>query len=185
MRAAQQGVEEENHVVQVHGVNPCPCPCLHPAVFASLPLVPSVKTLSVMVAMLPVNLTMQVVLEDGVEVGGVVVAAMVAEVVDQNGVLSWQAQPDQVPEQQTHQAQPQQVPQQQSRHSTMDATSINDSRPATTTLATASSANHSTAVAAAFMVAPYLSGTTANNRGSFSLRGNSILRGNDAFDYDT
>ena len=68
----------------------------------------------------------------------------------------------------------------------MDATGINDSKSATSTLATASSANRCAAVDAAFMVAPYLSGTTSNGRGNFCFRGNSsILRGNDAFDYDS
>ena len=54
-----------------------------------MPLVPSVRTLLAMVAMPPVNSTMQVVLDDGVNVRGVEVAAMVAEVVDHIVVLSW------------------------------------------------------------------------------------------------
>ena len=97
------------------GINPCPCPHLHPAVFASLLLVPSVKTLLAMVATPPANSTMQVVLEDGVEVGGEVLAAMVAEVVDRIVVLSQpleQQHLQQVHQQQTEQAQPDQVPQQ-------------------------------------------------------------------------
>ena len=70
-----QELGEEDHVVQVDGINPYPYPHFHAAVFASLPLVPSVKTLLAMVAMPPVNSTMQAMLEDGVEVGGVEVAA--------------------------------------------------------------------------------------------------------------
>ena len=66
----------------------------------------------------------------------------------------------------------------------MDATGYNDSRSATSTLATASSANHSAAVDAAFMVAACLSRTTSSGRGNCSLRGNFIFRGNDTFDYD-
>ena len=65
-------------MVQVDGINPYHCPHRHPAVFASLPLVPSVKTWLAMVAMPPVNSTMQVALEDR-EVGGVEVAGEVAE----------------------------------------------------------------------------------------------------------
>ena len=66
----------------------------------------------------------------------------------------------------------------------MDATGLNDSRSATSTLATASSANHSAAVDAAFMVATCISRTKSSGKGNFSLRGNSIFTGNDAFDYN-
>ena len=67
----------------------------------------------------------------------------------------------------------------------MDATGFNDTRSATSAPATASSANYCAAVAATFMVATCLSRTTSNGRGNFSLRGDFIFRGNDAFDYDT
>ena len=58
-------------------------------------------------------------------------------------------------------------------------------RSATSTLATASSANDCAAVDAAFMVATCLPRTNSSGRGNFSLRGNSSFRGNDAFDYNT
>ena len=75
-----QWVEEEDRSVLMDGINPYPCPLHHPAAFASLPLVPSVKALLSFLAMPPVSSTMQVVLEDGVEVGGEVAAVMAVEV---------------------------------------------------------------------------------------------------------
>ena len=66
--------------VPMDGLKPYPDPLHHLAAFASWPLVPSVKTLLSVLAMPPVSSTMQVVLEDGVEVGGVAAAAMVVEV---------------------------------------------------------------------------------------------------------
>ena len=54
---------------------------------------------------------------------------------------------------------------------------FNDSRSATSTLATAISADHCTAVDAAFMVATCLSRTTSSGRGNTTLRANFHLQG--------
>ena len=67
----------------------------------------------------------------------------------------------------------------------MDATGYHDSRSATSTLATASSADCCATVDAAFMVATCLSRTASSGRGNFSVSVNFIFRGNDAFDYGT
>ena len=68
------------------------------------------------------------------------------------------------------------------RHATLASTSSHHSRPSTTTVSTASSANHCAPVDAALMVAPFVLGTPSNGGENLSFRGISTLSGNDAFD---